>query len=174
MTQNDTACVRSKMMTDKQFWMKADQISDSGKTAEEKAEAMAALLKTAYDSDLKMVILTRGNYQVYLNLDENHPNTIGNRGFLCYTSKRKSQEDAFAPFHDLDWGYAPVRDVLNNLFCKAAAGHLIFNCYAIEKTIAVSKETLEKYIPGPHPAPEGFVDVPVSGYPMIPKIAGNR
>ena len=65
-----------------------------------------------------------------------------------------------APLHGLD--------VLNNFFNKDAIGHLIFNCYAIDKTIAISKETLEKYIPGPHPVPDGFVDIPVSGYPVIP------
>ena len=36
-------------MTAQQFWMmKADQISDSWKTIEEKSEALAVLLKTAY------------------------------------------------------------------------------------------------------------------------------
>ena len=44
-------------MTDKQFWMKADQISDSRKTIEEKADLLAQLLKNAYDENLKMVIL---------------------------------------------------------------------------------------------------------------------
>ena len=155
-------------MTDKQFWMKSDQIADSKKTIEEKAEAMAALLKTAYDENLKMVILNQGDHHVYMNLDDDHPNTIGNRGLLCYTSKRKSQEDIYSTVYGLDWGYASVRDILNNFFNKAAIGHLIFNCYSIDKTIAVSKETLEKYIPGPHPIPEGFVDIPVNGYPVIP------
>ena len=155
-------------MTDKQFWMKSDQIADSKKTIEEKAEAMAGLLKTAYDDNLKMVILNQGDHHVYMNLDDDHPNTIGNRGLLCYTSKRKSQEDIYSPVYGLDWGYASVRDILNNFFNKAAIGHLIFNCYSIDKTIAVSKETLEKYITGPHPIPEGFVDIPVSGFPVIP------
>jgi len=31
-------------MTDKQFWMKADQISEAKKTTGEKAEALASLL----------------------------------------------------------------------------------------------------------------------------------
>ena len=44
-------------MTDEQFRMKADQIAVSRKTMEQKAEEMAALLKTAYDENLKMVIL---------------------------------------------------------------------------------------------------------------------
>ena len=44
-------------MTDKQFWMKADQIADSGKTIEEKGKAMAALLKIAYNENLHLVIL---------------------------------------------------------------------------------------------------------------------
>lgn len=155
-------------MTDKQFWMKADQISDSKKTFDEKAEAIASLLKTAYDENLKIIILYRDTYQLYLNLDDDHPDTIGNRGMLCYTSKRKAQEDFRSISYGLTWGYSPVRDVLNNLFNKAAIGSLIFNCYDIHKIVAVPKHILEKYIPGPHPLPEGFVDAPVSGYPMIP------
>lgn len=44
-------------MTNKQFWMKADQIAASRKTQEEKADEMAALLRIAYDEDLRMIIL---------------------------------------------------------------------------------------------------------------------
>ena|GEM_PF-1138815 len=155
-------------MTDKQFWMKADQISDSGKTIEEKGKAMAALLKIAYDENLHLVILTQGDHHVYMNLDDDHPNTIGNRSLLCYTSKRRSQEDAYSSVYGFDWGYASARDVLNNFFNKAVIGSLIFNCYSFDKNITVTKDTLEKVIPGPYPVPDGFVDVPVSGYPVIP------
>ena len=157
-------------MTDQQFWMKADQISDSRKTIEEKSEALAVLLQTASKENLKMVVIFQeGDHHVYLNLDDEHPNTIGNRTLLCYTSKRKAQSDFRARMYGMKWGYLPVQDVLNNLFNKAVIGSLTFNCYSMDAVISVMKETLMKYIPGPYPVPTGFVDVPVSGYPVIPK-----
>ena len=59
-------------MTDKQFWMKADQIADCKKTIEEKAELLAQLLKTAYDENLKLVILYQGDHLMYMNIDDDH------------------------------------------------------------------------------------------------------
>lgn len=155
-------------MTDKQFWMKADQISNSKKRIEEKAELLAQLLKTAYDENLKMVILYEGDHQIYMNLDDDHPNTIGNRGMLCYTSKRKAEADMRAKAYGFHWGYAFTQDILNNLFNKAIIGNLTFNCYSMDVIISIPKETLMKYIPGPYPLPDGLVDVPASGYPVIP------
>ena len=157
-------------MTDKQFWMKADQISESKKTIEEKAEALASLLSIAYAEHLKMVVnYQEGDHLVYLNLDDEHPNTIGNRSLLCYTSKRKAESDLHAKVYGMKWGYLYTQDVLNNLFNKAVIGSLTFNCYSMDAVISVSKETLMKYIPGPYPIPDGFVDVPVNGYPVIPE-----
>ena len=156
-------------MTDKQFWMKADQIAESKKTIEEKADLLAQLLKTAYDENLKLVILYQGDHLVYLNIDDNHPNTIGNRCLLCYTSKRKADADLYARSYGMEWGYVHTQEALNNLFNKAIIGWLTFNCYLKDQVISVSKETLMKYIPGPYPVPDGFVDIPASGYPVIPK-----
>lgn len=156
-------------MTEKQFWMKADQISDSHKTVDEKGEAMALLLKTAYDEKLNMVIVTDGNHHVFMNLDDDHPNTIGNRSLLCYTSKRKAQNDLAGMQRGFVWGYVSAYDILNNLFNKAIIGSLTFNCYNMDAIISVTKETLMKHIPGPYPKPDGFIDVPVSGYPVIPQ-----
>lgn len=160
-------------MTDKQFWMKADQISDSHKPIEEKAELMAALLKTAYDENLNMVILYREQsggtrHHLYMNLDDEHANTIGNRSLLCYTSKRKADQDLRAKQNGLHWGYSSCQDILNNFFNKAIVGNLIFNCYSMDLIITVSKDTLLQHIPGPHPLPPDFVEAPAAmGYPEI-------
>lgn len=161
-------------MTDKQFWMKADQIADCKKTIEEKAELMAQLLKTAYDENLKLVILYQGDHLMYLNIDDDHPNTIGNRCLLCYTSKRKADADLHARSYGLDWGCVYAQEALNNFFNKEIIGYLTFNCYSKNHVISISKETLMKYIPGPYPIPEGFVDVPVSGHPVIPAEYRNQ
>ena len=154
-------------MTDKQFWMKADQIAESRKSNEEKVRQLAALLKTAYDENLKIVIANQEDRQVYLNLDEEHPDSIGNRCMLCYTSKRKAQEDLYITSRRMEWGYAYTRDILNNFFHKAVSGQLIFNCHEEEWIIVIPKEILMEYIPGPYPIPDGFVDVPVNGYPVF-------
>lgn len=158
-------------MTNKQFWMKADQIAASRRTQEEKADEMAALLKTAYDEDLRMIILfiekDNRQHHAYLNLDEKHPNTIGNRCLQCYTSRQRPNEDFISKMRGWQWGYTSTRDVINNLFNKAIIGSLIFNGYSPEWIVALPKEVLEKHIPGPHPKPEGFVDVPANGYPEI-------
>lgn len=156
-------------MTDKQFWMKADQISESKKTVEEKADLLARLLKTAYDENLKMVILLLDDRHFFMNLDDDHPNTIGNRCLFCYTSKQKAESDIRAMAYGIDWGYVYTQEVLNNLFNKAIIGHLGFNCFREDWVVIVSKETLMKYISGPYPLPEGFVDAPASGYPVIPE-----
>ncbi len=156
-------------MTDKQFWMKADQISESRKTIEERADLLARLLKNAYDENLKLVVLYQGDHLMYMNIDDDHPNTIGNRCILCYTSKRKADADLQARAYGLDWGYVCVQEALNSFFNKAVMGFLTFNCYSKDQVVSVSKETLLKYIPGPHPVPDGFVDVPASGYPVIPE-----
>lgn len=128
--------LRKEKMTNKQFWMKANQIAASRKTQEEKAEEMAALLKTAYDEDLRMVILfiekDNGQHHAYLNLDEKHPNTIGNRGLQCYTSRRRADEDFISKVRGWEWGYTSTRNVINNLFNKVIIGSLIFNCYSPE------------------------------------------
>ncbi len=159
-------------MTNKQFWMKADQISESHKPIEDKEEAMAALLKTAYEENLNIIILYEEKeggtrHHLYMNLDDDHPNTIGNRGMLCYTSKRKAEQDRRAVQYGLRWGSCSTQKILNNFFNKAIVGSLIFNCYSMDLITTVEKETLLKHIPGPHPLPPDFVDVPAKGYPVI-------
>ena len=152
-------------MTERQFWMKADQIAESRQPDEEKEEKMAELLKTAYDENLNLMIMTDGEHHSYINLDNLHPNTIGNRGMLCYTSRRKAQADPF--LIRFTFGRAGTRDILNNLFNKAVIGRLIFNDYLPTECVVVSKQKLMDHIPGPYPRPENFVDVPVHGYPVI-------
>ena len=148
-------------MTNRQFWMKADQIAESKNVSLVKADMMARLLKEAYDENLNIVIGLGGpNAQAYRSIDPIHPNTIGNRAMFCYTSKRMVSKN--------EWGYSSVRDILNNLFNKEVIGFLLFNPEHEQYSILVPKEALEEYNPGPHPKPPGFVDVPVSGRPQIP------
>ena len=156
-------------MTDRQFWTKADQITESKKTIEEKADLLAQLLQVAYRENLRLPVPHLGDHLVYMNLDENHANTIGNRCVLCYSSKRKAEADLYARSYGMDWAYVHVQEALNSIFNKAATGYLVFNCYLRDQVVAISKETLMKYIPGPYPVSDGFVDVPVSGYPVIPE-----
>ena len=159
-------------MTKKQFWMKADQIADSKKTMDEKAEQMASLLRSAYDENLPVVILYEEGAdgkqrQVYMNFDDEHPNTIGNRVMMFYSSLRKAESDLRAKAMNKLWGEASAKDTLNNIMLKDAVGFIIFNCHTQNSCVIVSKAVLKQYIPGPYGIPEGFTDVPVSGYPEI-------
>ena len=159
-------------MTKKQFWMKADQIADSKKTMDEKAEQMASLLKSAYDENLPAVILYEEGAdgkqsQVYMNLDDEHPNTIGNRVMMFYSSPHKAESDLRAKAMNKLWGEASAKDTLNNIMLKDAVGFIIFNCHTQNNCVMVSKTVLKQYIPEPYDIPEGFTDVPVSGYPEI-------
>ena len=65
------------------------------------------------------------------------------------------------------WGEAFAKDTLNNIMLKEAIGFMIFNCHTQSSCVMVSKAVLKQYIPGPYDIPEGFTDVPVSGYPEI-------
>ena len=65
-------------------------IADCRKTIEEKAELLAQLLKTAYDENLKLVILYQGDHHMYLNLDDDHPNTIGKKSGEVAPSRRNA------------------------------------------------------------------------------------
>ena len=160
-------------MTNPQFHSLADQVANSKASLEDKTIRLAGLLKKAYEQDLELPILYSGTpdqaRHAYMLLDDAHPRAIGNRGLLCYTSKKFADNDFFYGHKDnLRWGYVSIQFVLNNLFNKAAIGVLLFNAHDLSHAIAVPKEILEQMMPGEHPLPMGFKDIPTEGWPVPP------
>lgn len=160
-------------MTKKQFWMKMDQICETKRlSSSEKEERMAQVLKTAYDENLNILGVFNefedGKAgQLYVNLDEENPLTVGNRFMLCYTCKNKAIHDTHVQMYPDTAGIMEVstRDMLNNVFNKRVIGGLLFNRYLDKQAVIVKKEVLEKYIQGEKPLPPNFVDTPMP-YPL--------
>ena len=147
-------------MTEKQLWMKADQIAESHAVAAIKSQRMALLLKQAYENNLPLVIMCQYDedglaYQAYFNLDEEHPFLDGNRQMIFYTSKRAGKRETKTVT-------VPAQDVLNNIFNKKIIGGLVFNPFDPRRMVAVEKSALEQLIPGEKPLPPDFVDVEYS------------
>lgn len=97
-------------MTPKQLYEKMDQVAESQHySPTERSEALASLLKVAYDGNIPIpVLLTdNGTHPVYFILDAEHPLTIGNRFLICYTSLRKGNRKGFGP--DVQKGYVLPR-----------------------------------------------------------------
>ena len=152
-------------MTPNQLYEKMDQVASATHySPTERSEALAALLRTAYDENIPFPVLTTdsGTHPAYFVLDDENPLTIGNRFLICFTSMRKATTRGFGP--DVQKAYALPRPFLNNVFNKRIIGGLVFNPEP-KNCIIVPKKTLEAAIPGYHPKPEGFVEVAVSGYP---------
>ncbi|MBQ6148456.1 MAG: hypothetical protein IJI83_02805, partial [Oscillospiraceae bacterium] len=80
-------------MTPNQLYMKMDQVASAPHySPTERSEALAALLKIAYDENIPFPVLTTdsGTHPAYFVLDNENPMTIGNRFLICFTSMRKA------------------------------------------------------------------------------------
>ncbi len=144
-------------MTEKQLWMKADQIADSHNSDAIKCRRMALLLMQAYEENLPLVIMCKYDdsglaYHAYFNLNEDHPLLDGNRQMIFFTSKRSGKNSP-------NIVTVPARDVLSNIFNKRVIGGLVFNPFDPTRLVAVEKAALEQLIPGEKPLPPDFVDV---------------
>ena len=159
-------------MTNTRFWKELDQVFDSKVLTSTKQEAkMAEVLKKGYDENLNILGVFMEQepdqvHQMYVNLDEENPLTVGNRFMLCYTSDNRAIYDTHAPLYPPNAMIyeLPVREMLNNVFNKRVIGGLVFNRY-LNGGIIVRKTVLERYIKGDKPLPENFVDVPMP-YPL--------
>ena len=80
-------------MTPTQLYEKMDQVANATHySPTERSEALAALLKIAYDENIPFPVLTTdsGTHPAYFVLDNENPMTIGNRFLICFTSMRKA------------------------------------------------------------------------------------
>ena len=148
-------------MTNKQFWMKMDQLSDTKKLElSEKAILLTNLLVLAYNDDLDLYIsatvMPDGQYhQRFQCAIPGNPNATGSRFLICYTSPRTGKED---PSSYLGCYSTKLRAVLGNLVNKDSIGGLAFNQYRkSEGCIIIPKFMIDERL-GKIPPPEGFVD----------------
>ena len=159
-------------MTTEQYWAKMDQIFDSKSLSSvQKKDELAKVLKTGYDENLDILCVCNETeegqaHQIYVNLDEDNPLSVGNRYMLCYTGHNRAIHDTHAPLYPKTALILelPTRDMLNNIFNKRVIGGLIFNRY-LSNAIILHKTVLEGYIKGERPLPPNFVDTPMP-YPL--------
>ena len=92
-------------MTAKQYWAKMDQIFDSKSLSPvQKIDEFAKVLKTGYDENLDILCVCNETkegqaHQMYVNLDEDKPLSVGNRYMLCYTGHSRAIHDTHAPLY---------------------------------------------------------------------------
>ena len=115
-------------MTEKQFWMKLDQITHR-KDADQAMKMAGEVILQAYDEGLDFLVACVRNaedpglvQQLCLLKDPDHPNRKGGRFLICYTDKR-----ALARARPSDWDKISVRGVVDNMLSNPAIGGLIFN-----------------------------------------------
>ena len=146
-------------MTEKQFWMKMDQISESKKmTSSDKSMAMMKLLADCYDKGLNIMIgcleYQDGTvHQEYMNSPDVLPPYKDKRMLICYTSPQ------YAKYDPNGCASASLFDVMNNMFNKQSIGGLVFNRFCDNpdlKTVIVLKLGLEMLLPGPKPLPPQY------------------
>ena len=133
-------------MTEKQFWMKLDQLS--GKRNQEGLYIEARnILKQAYADDLRViggVVRNREDpsicRQLYFGMTEEKPEPDGNRYMLCYTSRHMAERDPALPE---PCELLPVRFVIDNMRLKPAIGGLVFNRSDPDRALFVPKVFLE-------------------------------
>ena len=145
-------------MTDKQFWMKMDQLSASKKLSSSmKSYQLSSLLAEAYYSDLNIIIGCMEEadgelHQTYIGINEN-TNAKGSRFLLIYSSPR------YAKYDPMGYVSAKVFDVMNNMFHKQSIGGLCLNRFSDdpERTMVTAlKEVLETFVPGEKPFPPNY------------------
>ena len=127
-------------MTEKQFWMKLDQMAGNS----DKITEFIQILRQGYDEDLTMLIachhIRPGEVgQMYVNLDERNPERENNRYLLCYTSRELADRD---PSRREPWEKVPLRAIVDNALNKPVIGGFIFNKYRDDKFMAVPKQML--------------------------------
>ena len=159
-------------MNTNQYWAKMDRVFDSKSLSSvQKSEELAKVLKTGYEQNLDILCVCNETeegqaHQMYVNLDEGNPLSVGNRYMLCYTGHSRAIHDTHAPMYPKAALILEIstRDMLNNLFNKRVIGGLIFNRY-LSNAIIIHKPVLERYIKGDKPLPPTFLDTPMP-YPL--------
>ena len=127
-------------MTEKQFWMRLDQLSSR---KEGWMLKLTMLLRQAYEEDLDILIgchhdTAEDIRQLYITMGDDTERK-GARYLLCYTSKDAARSDPALtePFEKI-----ALRRVVDNALGKASIGGLVFNHHLPEKMYAIPKQFL--------------------------------
>jgi len=133
-------------MTEKQFWMKLDQIAQK-RDKEDVFIEVRKILTQAYDENLCVIAGVVRNredptmcHQLYFGMTEEKPEPDGNRYMLCYTSKKMAAQDHTLPE---PYGLLTVRSVIDNMHLRPAIGGLVFNRPDKEHSFFVPKAVME-------------------------------
>ena len=117
-------------MTEKQFWMKLDQLAQRKEKTHILSEA-GRLVQEAYENNFRVIAGVMHDkkkpttcYQLYLATTERKPEPEDNRYLICYTSREQAEKDPLLPE-----GYEllPIRSVIDNVWNKKTIAGLIFN-----------------------------------------------
>lgn len=117
-------------MTEKQFWMKLDQLAQRKEKTHILSDA-GKLLREAYENDLRVIAGVMHDkqepahcFQLYVAATEKKPEPEDNRYLLCYTSRKQAEKDPLLPE-----GYEllPIRAVIDNAQKKKTIAGLLFN-----------------------------------------------
>ena len=127
-------------MTEKQFWMKLDQLAGQRM----KIPEFIQVLRQGYEEDLGIPIACHHEgldrvSQMYQTVDKEHPNRDGNRYMICYTSRELADSDPMASEH---WEKVPVRAVIDNALAKPVIGGFVFNLQSDKKFTLIPKQFL--------------------------------
>ena len=129
-------------MTEKQFWMKMEQLTQKRRKTGVMGEA-AITLREAYQENLRVIAAVRHNpedpsvcYQLYVGMKEEKPEPANNRFLICYSSWDRAKKDPLLPE---GCELLSVRDVIDNMNNKPVIGGLVFNRNDGDDSIIIPK-----------------------------------
>ena len=90
-------------MTEKQFWMKMEQLTQKRRKTGVMSEA-AITLREAYQENLRVIAAVRHSpedpslcFQLYVGMKEEKPEPENNRFLICYSSWDRAKKDPLLP-----------------------------------------------------------------------------
>lgn len=120
-------------MTEKQFWMKLDQLSMKPVEDAASAAKMAFIIRSACEQELHLIVACT------VEDGEKKPLCIAKnddeRLIICYTSKEMAKNDKIEGSREL----LLVEDVINMMRERQAVGGLIFNLQNEKRMMAIPK-----------------------------------
>lgn len=125
-------------MTDKQFWMKLDQLTQKKDKSDVNRQA-GDIIRQAYEEDLKIIIGCVGDgegnvQQLYVKnagADEEAPRS---RWVMCYTGPKMADGNG-----EYGWSKVRVRDVVDNAQDRPVIAGFVFNRHDEGRRMSVPK-----------------------------------
>ena len=120
-------------MTEKQFWMKLDQLSMKPIEDATSAVKMALIIRSACEQGLHLIVActVEDGEKKPLCIAKNEDERL----IICYTNKEMAKSDKIEGTREL----LLVRDVINMMRQRSAVGGLIFNPQNEKRMMAIPK-----------------------------------